>query len=145
MGGSAQPIGTVVIRNNIFYNSLNMEDPSSITSLAMDYNDYYNQYLPFSFSGGLTLAQFRTAFPGQEQNSISLAPLLDTGGLYTQLSGSPTIDHGMALPAVNGVSFDTDFNGASRPSGSGWDIGAFEFGGTISGAPAAPTGLHVVP
>jgi hypothetical protein len=61
-------------------------------------------------------------------------------------SGSPAIDKGATLSVV-----PTDFNGTKRPQGSGYDIGAFEYGGaTISSGsgtsvtpqPAAPTQLQ---
>jgi len=44
-------------------------------------------------------------------------------------SGSPAIDEGVDLSSVFG--FSSDIDNAARPSGSGWDIGAYEFGGEV--------------
>ncbi len=57
------------------------------------------------------------------------------------LSAGATVDAGVSESSV----FATDQLGASRPQGLAWDIGAYEFSGTGSIPPKAPTGLHVVP
>jgi hypothetical protein len=54
--------------------------------------------------------------------------------LYAPSSGGPTVDAGTSSPSFL---FNTDIKGASRPAGSAWDIGAYEFGGV--GAPPTPT------
>jgi hypothetical protein len=55
---------------------------------------------------------------------VSTDPLfVNPNGLDFHLnSGSPAIDTGLSLPQVL-----NDFDGVSRPQGSGYDIGAFEF------------------
>jgi hypothetical protein len=60
-------------------------------------------------------------------------------GDFSLQPGSPCIDAGVAL-----TGFADDFRGASRPSGSAWDIGAYECGSASTPVPA-PTGLIVTP
>ena len=50
---------------------------------------------------------------------------------------SPLVDAGFDASSITPESAE-DFIGAARPAGSGWDIGAFEFGGVI--APQPPGG-----
>jgi hypothetical protein len=44
--------------------------------------------------------------------------------------------------AISQVS--TDMDGTTRPSGNGFDLGAFEFSTATTTAPAAPTNVRVV-
>jgi len=55
-------------------------------------------------------------------------------------SSSPAINAGLAFSEVT-----TDYDGVSRPQGSAYDIGAYEYTGTPSDTtpPAAPTGVRV--
>lgn len=48
-------------------------------------------------------------------------------------SGSPAIDKGTDLSSTG---FTDDMDGLSRPAGSSWDIGAFEFGASSSSPPS---------
>jgi hypothetical protein len=59
---------------------------------------------------------------------------------YRLHSNSTAIDSGIDLSAY----FATDKNGISRPQGSAWDIGAYEYqSGGDATPPAAPSGLSV--
>jgi len=58
-----------------------------------------------------------------ETGSVNANPLLDAN--YVPGAGSPAIDAGVD-PAIVGVTLTTDFNGAPRPQGAAYDIGAFE-------------------
>jgi hypothetical protein len=82
-----------------------------------------------------TLSQWRTG-TGFDTHSLgpTAAPSLDSNFQLT--AGSLGIDAGTTL----GTSWAVDKLGASRPQGSAFDIGAYEFvtGGTI---PSPPTGL----
>jgi hypothetical protein len=78
--------------------------------------------LPTSFSGtyGSTLAP--------TQDGLSL------------LSGSPAINSGAALSSP----YNNSVNSVTRPSGSGWDRGAYEFNAASGGpTPVPPTNLHI--
>jgi hypothetical protein len=67
-------------------------------------------------------------------------PLLNTDG--TLQAGSPAIDHGVNdSAACPGCA--TDKNGVSRPQGSGYDMGAYEYTSTAQ-APAPPASLVLV-
>jgi hypothetical protein len=48
-------------------------------------------------------------------------------GDFRLQSGSPAIDAGFSLSSI----FTTDFAGTTRPQGSAWDIGAYEYGGSL--------------
>lgn len=52
------------------------------------------------------------------------------GGNFKLQSGSAAIDTGTDLSSTG---FTTDFDGAARPFGSAWDIGAYEFGSSPGG------------
>jgi hypothetical protein len=62
-------------------------------------------------------------------------PLLDAS--YRLLAGSRLIDKGLTI-----AGFSVDKDGVSRPQGSAWDIGAYEYGANLP--PRPPTGLKVV-
>ena len=55
--------------------------------------------------------------------SVQADPLLDAN--YVPGAGSPAINAGVD-PATIGVTLTTDYNGAPRPQGAAYDIGAFE-------------------
>ena len=58
--------------------------------------------------------------------------------LHLKSTATAAIDTAPALPDVN-----DDFDGESRPLGSGYDIGGDEFLAVGGGAPAGPTNLRV--
>jgi len=64
-----------------------------------------------------------TQRPAEETGSILDDPLLDAE--YVPGAGSPAIDAGLDLATV-GIILMTDYNGAARPQGAAYDIGAFE-------------------
>jgi len=62
-------------------------------------------------------------------------------GDFRLQADSPAIDAGLVLPAV-----PTDIEGISRPQGSGYDLGAYEFGGTgASSATLTVSAVSVAP
>jgi hypothetical protein len=107
----------VVIRNNLcfanlsFQIALELSDPGSV---AVDHNLVY----PFR---GYAYEVRGSAY--QEADPL----LADAAGADFHLTAaSPAIDNGSATAAPG-----DDFEGTERPQGSGWDIGAYEFGGVI--------------
>jgi serralysin len=73
-----------------------------------------------------------------DRNLVGVDPrFIDaTSGNFGLQATSPAINQGVALPQV-----PTDFDGASRPVGGAYDIGAHEHGG--AGRPPAPTNLRI--
>jgi len=65
---------------------------------------------------------------------INKDPLFEnrTVGDYRLKAGSPAIDAGMAISGWTGA---TDRDGLPRPQGTGWDIGAYEHGGSALNPP----------
>ena len=87
--------------------------------------------------GGSTVhncAQAQAAFPNQVQNCINAEPeFVDPAGLdFHLLEGSPAIDRGTTHSAyarfqtLYGVSIMRDADGAVRPQGAAFDLGAYE-------------------
>jgi parallel beta-helix repeat protein len=56
------------------------------------------------------------------------------------LAQSPAIDRGVTLSDIPPY----DANGTARPQGTGWDIGAYEYIGASTFAPAAPTAVRIL-
>jgi hypothetical protein len=111
-------------------------------TVTSDYNLVYGySSTPFVYSSTssgvfLNVANWKTATRGDTHTLTSNPNLSST---YQLQSGSPAIDAGTSEAAY----FTTDKNGVTRPQGSAWDIGAFEF---VSGSStlSAPAGLKLV-
>ena len=98
------------IKNNIFYdNQTNAQDGGTID---MDYN-YYSVNTVSIPSHTTTYVNAGTEDPFVNR----------TGGDYSLTDSNDAIDAGTDL----GASYNVDFTGRSRPYGSAWDIGAYEF------------------
>ncbi len=113
--GSTNLNGTIVPENNYlstFIIDYNCWDPAK--AFSWDNNGYYS------------LSAWQNG-SGKDQNSIASDPLLvnTTNQDFHLQSGSPCIDAGTTLSEV-----PDDFAGNVRPSGSAYDIGAYEYGGT---------------
>ncbi len=78
------------------------------------------QYNFFSQLNGIALKTFDNQTGGINGGAINFtnAAIND----FTLLSNSPVIDHGTTL-----TGFNYDLIGITRPQGSGWDIGAYEY------------------
>jgi parallel beta-helix repeat protein len=137
MGGST---GNTVF-NNIFWSDHSFRGAISITadSLAGFVSNNNAGEDRYSADGGntaLTLAQWRTQ-TGQDANSLVATPsqlfVSVAGNDYHLSATSPARDKGIA--SLNGKSAPTvDREGMPRPSGSAYDIGAYEYQ-TVSNAP----------
>ena len=102
----------IIIRNNILFALTNKPINTNLnnTNIIHDYNLYWGGNGSF-VPGLITL----TGDP------MFISPSLTIDANFQLNSGSPAIDNGSAFLAP-----DVDFNGATRPSGNGYDIGAYE-------------------
>jgi hypothetical protein len=125
-------IGTLMIMNNVFLNSVNGVNFENAGTTELDYNLYYNEFRDWYLPGFVGLDEFRAGNPEYEVHGMNLDPLLAleltstnpvTDPDFTLQSGSPAIDAGAALSAY----FTADIAGTPRPQGAGWDIGAYEY------------------
>ncbi len=117
----------VTIKNNIFYNQPGHVIYVSGTASGLDVG--YN--LMYRSDGA---SPWTSAYPHDlwKVDPKFIAP----GSDFHLKADSPCIDKGIILSTVT-----SDFEGTSRPQGSGYDIGAFEF---TSSAPSPPKGLKIV-
>jgi hypothetical protein len=100
------------LKNNLFVNS---HFTYGHLGFVSEYNDYFNN------TGGGSVG-VPTGEIGQQNESAD--PFVNSAGHDFHLrSGVNAIDNGADLSSV----FTTDFDGVTRPTGSGWDIGAYEF------------------
>jgi hypothetical protein len=127
-------LSNVSFRNNIFSTdgdsainlANNADDPNQI---SLDYNLYWRPDVGANALivwGGWydTLAQFKSAHPGQEVHGVEANPLFvnESGHNYhLNASSSP------AFNAGTNVGTGPDFDGWERPWSGGWDLGAFEY------------------
>ncbi len=152
-GTGGQGITNVAMRNNVFYMTpqggpdfaIWMDDDSELNDLVTDNNLFYNDagagvdviYWGPS-STFLTLSEY-VSLTTNGDNSVEVDPLLTTLGStkatsdFSLQAASPAIDLGRS-PLVAPF----DFAGNSRPQGSDYDIGAYEF--LASSALLAPEG-----
>jgi hypothetical protein len=88
-----------------------------------------------------------------QRNNLTSNPMFvnAAAGNYRLQAGSPAIDAGVVssvysgFQGVYGVSIAVDQDGRSRPYGSAFDIGAYEYGGTTTTpAPAPPSNLRII-
>ncbi|MCC6291221.1 MAG: right-handed parallel beta-helix repeat-containing protein [Bryobacterales bacterium] len=128
-GGSAPDCnGTeaITIQNNIFAGygdyiggdeAAFAWDPNNLTRERVDYNVFYN----------LREAPCPAVNRNVCANPLFADPVMETFNGRLR-AGSPAIDSGLAAGALGGRVPAEDYTGAARPSGSGVDRGAYEFG-----------------
>jgi hypothetical protein len=142
----------VEIKNNIWYNagrgtstdafSIDNSTGFTASSFSFDGNVYYESSGAASIRFRGTVYSSSQWIAANEPHGSTAQPLFVS---YTaknlnndlHLRGDEVaVDRGVSLALY----FTTDKDGVTRPKGSGWDIGAYEYAGT-STPPAAPTSL----
>jgi len=108
-----------------FYSSVVSGQPNHLASVISDSN-LWDPAKEFSWNGvsyGNSLAAYSAA-TGKDQSSLAADPRFTnaTADDFHLAASSPAIDRGAELAAVT-----TDLEGAPRPQGAGYDIGAYEF------------------
>jgi hypothetical protein len=123
-----QNIDNVYIYNNIFVNNNGMTyviRDAGANDLTISNNLYYNNNPAandFILNGvGYNLASWISS--GREPGIVNANPLFVNAGSFDfrLQSGSPAINAGIKVPSL------LDRAGNTRPSGSAWDIGAYEY------------------
>ncbi len=142
------PTGRSVIENNVFVDGGNVQilfQNQDAGVHTIDYNLY------FATAGGthygnwgasnVTFANWKAAC-NCDSHSLAVSPVFvntaSTPDLHLQTS-SPAKDAGLTLTS-QGVT--VDFDNVSRPSGSAFDMGAYEF--VTAGGGAAPVLLRLI-
>jgi hypothetical protein len=115
---------------------------ANCSSITFNYNDYSirstGYYAAWNGISYTNWATYRST-SGQEVNGINGDPLYVSAGNPQDLrlqSSSPCKDAFPTAKAPTSI-FTTDISGVSRPQGSAWDIGAYEFS-SDSSAPSLP-------
>lgn len=119
---------TVNFRNNILYSTgtKGLIDISSISNKKLDHNLYYwdaSVSTPFYLNSGIKTFSAWKISTGQESNSYNSNPnFVNPINDFRINSPSNAIDNGANI-SVSNIAID----GTSRPQGSNFDIGAYEY------------------
>jgi hypothetical protein len=119
-------VGLAGCGNNDFDNVYN--NPSGLPMTRA--NNFY------SSCDGRPLANYRIEAGGLNGGAIAFRNVASND--FSLTASSPAIDRAASL-----TGFNYDITGLSRPQGSAWDIGAFEYASGSGGGIPAPTNLRV--
>lgn len=129
--------GPIYLYNNTFVNTTWGVAPGGTWDAAS--RDRNNIYWGITSGGAHGLPDRANYIDG---SGASGNPFQDyAGGNYRLRLDSAAIDAGVILAAINGITFDTDFFGISRPQRSAWDIGAYEYSTGVNLSP--PLNLRI--
>lgn len=130
----------VWFRNNIIYSSATkgLLRLSTTKNKILDHNLYYwanTVTLPFYGISSINNLEGWIAYTGQEFGTNNSNPNFINVPTDFSIRTGNAIDHGLPIDIVL-----YDINGVSRPQGSAWDIGAYEYkSGTVSTDNTPPT------
>lgn len=152
--GFSHPPGwtSLQLYNNIISNRTNASSydiyVESNTGAATIQNNLFPASPRFYWSGATytSLSAFQSG-SGKGQNSLSTNPLLTDPGNnnFTLQSTSLAKDSGVLHSAYAtffsryGISISKDYTGSARPQGPAFDMGAYEYGGSVALQPGAPS------
>ncbi|MFA5248636.1 MAG: choice-of-anchor Q domain-containing protein, partial [Patescibacteria group bacterium] len=126
----ASPVSGAIVKNNLFSNISTAIGPLNSSNVLESDNNLFSPDDKFLNGNGtwatISLTEWEVAHPTFELSSVTGAPLLDAN--FELQAGSAAINAGIDLSAY----FTDDFSGVSRPQGSAWDIGAYEYVSTTT-------------
>jgi Right handed beta helix region/Pel9A-like, right handed beta helix region len=126
-------VNSAVYNNTVYKNGgYGIEIGSGAVATTVKNNIVYQNYSAIVDAGQSTA----------KSNNLTIDPKFvnESASDFRLQSGSPGIDAGSSVSVV-----PDDFEGTSRPKGSSYDIGAYEFqGSTTNTAPPVPTSLRFV-
>lgn len=132
-GGSTPNPGLVVTNNLTFNVTYGIYDPQGWVT-ASDYNNWSvsSGSITFGYPGNASASFAQWQGQGYDAHSTTTQPALDAN--YVPLSSDTVAkDKGVSMSTY----FTTDRIGTTRPQGSAWDIGAYEY---TSGGALPPAG-----
>lgn len=137
--------GNPILKNNVAYQMTQaFSNPYNNQQVTSDYNVFQVTTSAWScwntlISGNcVSLAQWQAGPYLQDIHSLNTDPLLT--GTYELTSNSPAKDAGVNLSAGAPAELLYDAKGLSRPQGSAWDMGAYEFDQGGAGQSPNPPG-----
>jgi hypothetical protein len=117
----------ITIQNNIFVGNQEFMDPGDTTCyIWLDQNNFYNTQIDYNVVYRAKIGEVGLSTNDIPQNPQVVDINLETFDGHLK-SNSPAIDTGLAVGSLGGLIPDHDFEGVSRPKGSGVDRGAYEF------------------
>lgn len=149
MGVNFDSVGYFEVTGNLLKG---VGDPMAYVPTAWGTNKYdYNFYdatARLAYSSMTPIISLATMQGhGQETHSRQGSALLDSK--YKPGSGSPVVDVSVRSAVYDtffslyGINIAKDIQGATRPQGLAWDIGAYELGSQTGSPPPPPSGLVV--
>src|SRR2546427_4030320 len=137
--GSGVTDDNTVVNNNIVYNNPGTDGGIVEEGTTGTHNAYTDNLVFGNTPVNISLQNGLTATGTVSANPLFVNFTQGTNGDYHLQSSSPAINKGTSTSAPT-----TDYDGNSRPQAGAWDIGAYEYAGSISTSGAAtlsPTSL----
>ena len=124
-----------IVKNNIFYNDahssaslIEIQNSSYLSNITLD-NNLYDAVVgsEFNISGtDRTLSYFKSTYSQEAHFQSGNPQFISSTNFHLTASSTNVIDKGTNLSGK----VDNDFDGIQSPYGSGYDIGAYEYGST---------------